>query len=69
MSQDIVPICLGTSSHDSGPTVGLVVARGVEGQFTDELTVLVQNLHPETVDEYQDPSARESAAQPDVVKP
>ena len=61
MSRDIVP--------RSSSSVGLVVPTRVQDQLADQLAVLREHAHPQTVDERQDPGAREPPSEPDVVQP
>jgi hypothetical protein len=49
--------------------VRLVVAAGIEGQLSDQLTVLGDHPDPAAVDERDHPRADEPASEPDVVQP
>jgi hypothetical protein len=69
MSRDSVPRCVGTSFHVSGPRVGLVVPRRVQGELSDQLTVLGDHPDLEPVDQHEDSRTDEPASEPDVVQP
>ncbi len=68
MSHDIVPRCVATSFHVSGPAVRLVVTRRVQGELPDQLAVLGDHPDLKAVDQDEDPRPDQPATEPDVVQ-
>ncbi len=68
MSRDIVPTCLGTSFH---LTIAHVAGSRdwVQGQVTEQLTILGEHPHVEAIDQGENPGSDEPSSQPDVVQP
>jgi hypothetical protein len=69
MAHDIVPRCVATSFHVSGPAVRLVVPRRVQGELPDQLAVLGDHSDLQAVDQHENARADQPATEPDVVQP